>query len=91
MSIPGDPSPQAASRRPAQLAQPAPATAMSGRYAVGQLLAVAVVLLIALPVLPVILLVMIGIRVRDRVRARAGGDAAEPGSAPPPSAVHAAS
>lgn len=44
-----------------------------GRYAAGQLLALGLVLLLALPLLPLILLVIAWIRYRDRAgRDRAG-------------------
>jgi len=46
-------------------------TSMSGRYAAGQVLAVGIVLLIALPLLPLILLIVAWIRLRDRAAARA--------------------
>lgn len=45
-------------------------TPMSGRYAVAQALAVGIVLLIALPLLPFILLIVAWIRLRDRAAAR---------------------
>jgi hypothetical protein len=43
---------------------------MSGRYATGQLLALLVVLLIGLPLLPLLLLIIAWIRLRDRAQAR---------------------
>lgn len=44
---------------------------VSGRYAAGQLLAAIVVLIVALPLLPLILLIVAWIRLRDRAAARA--------------------
>ncbi|MBF9128388.1 hypothetical protein I0C86_05190 [Plantactinospora sp. S1510] len=44
---------------------------MSGRYAAGQVLAVGIVFLLALPLLPLILPIVAWIRFRDRAAARA--------------------
>ncbi|MEO3742896.1 hypothetical protein [Plantactinospora sp. B5E13] len=63
---------------PADLPQDSPSPAspgrrsrVSGRYAAGQLLAAIVVLVVALPLLPLILLIVAWIRLRDRAAARA--------------------
>ncbi|GAB3972884.1 hypothetical protein V1634_06785 [Plantactinospora veratri] len=45
-------------------------TPTSGRYAAGQVLAVGIVLLVALPLLPLILLIVAWIRLRDRAARR---------------------
>lgn len=59
----------------------------SGPYAAGQLLAVGIVLLIALPLLPFILLIVAWIRFRDR----AGRRDTEAVPTAPRSALHVAS
>ncbi|MEQ4303221.1 hypothetical protein ABNF97_17835 [Plantactinospora sp. B6F1] len=61
----------------------------SGRYAAGQVLAVGVVLLVTLPLLPLILLIVAWIRLRDRAAARAARRDAEAAPTPPRSALHA--
>ncbi|MFY1669372.1 hypothetical protein ACN27G_05355 [Plantactinospora sp. WMMB334] len=60
-----------ADSRPGRNSDHVRSTPTSGRYAAGQVLAVGIVLLIALPLLPVILLIVAWIRLRDRAAARA--------------------
>lgn len=57
-------------------------TPISGRYALGQLLAVVVVLLVALPLLPLVLLTIVVVRLRDRAARRAPETAPAPPQAP---------
>ncbi|WP_329108540.1 hypothetical protein OG792_07745 [Micromonospora sp. NBC_01699] len=55
---------------------------MSGRYATGQLLALIVVVLVGLPLLPLLLVIIAWIRLRDRTQARAERRAAGSPAAP---------
>ncbi|MGI5153226.1 hypothetical protein ACQEVC_43810 [Plantactinospora sp. CA-294935] len=64
-------------------------TPASGRYAVGQVIAVGIVLLVALPLLPLILLIIAWIRLRDRAAARAARRDTEAVPTAPRSALHA--
>lgn len=64
---------------------------MSGRYAAGQVLAVGIVLLLALPLLPFILLIVAWIRFRDRASARAARRDSEAVSTGRRAAVHVTS
>ena len=59
--------PHAAERPPARSG---PGLSISARYATGQLLALAIVLLVTLPMLPVIALLVLAIRIRDRAASR---------------------
>ena len=63
-------------------------TRMSGRYATGQLLALLVVLLIGLPLLPLLLLIIAWIRLRDRAQARSERRAARRVATTPGTLVH---
>ncbi|GAA3724171.1 hypothetical protein GCM10022225_01290 [Plantactinospora mayteni] len=78
-----------AGSRPDRSTGRARTTPTSGRYATGQLLAVGIVLLIALPLLPLILLIIAWIRLRDRAAARAARRDTEAVHTPPRSALHA--
>jgi hypothetical protein len=69
------PQPYPAGYRPQPPARPEHGGPVSGRRATGRLLALAVVLVLGLPLLPVILLLVLGIRLRDRLQGgRAGRD-----------------
>lgn len=57
--------------RPSRFPGRVPGNPMSGRYAAGQVLAVGIVFLLALPLLPLILPIVAWIRFRDRAAARA--------------------
>lgn len=56
---------------------------ISGRYAAGQFLAAIVVLIVALPLLPLIFLIIAWIRLRDRAAARAARRDSEAASTRP--------
>ncbi|MFK3980443.1 hypothetical protein ACI2K4_08695 [Micromonospora sp. NPDC050397] len=74
--------------RPPHWSGPGAGTRMSGRYATGQLLALLVVTLIGLPLLPLLLLIIAWIRLRDRAQARAERRAARRASTTPTALAH---
>ncbi|MFY1690977.1 hypothetical protein [Plantactinospora sp. WMMB782] len=78
-----------AGSRPDRSTGRARTTPTSGRYAVGQFLAVGIVLLVALPLLPLIALVVAWIRLRDRAAARAARRDTEAVPTAPRSALQA--
>ncbi|MFC6017123.1 hypothetical protein ACFP2T_13025 [Plantactinospora solaniradicis] len=77
--------------RPSRFPGGARSNPMSGRYAAGQVLAVGIVFLLALPLLPLILPIIAWIRFRDRAAARAARRDSEAVSTARRTAVHVTS